>query len=528
MKILIIGSGNVGKALAKKLRDGGHTVVGTTTTPSKVELLVPNYMDEAVVLLGSETDKVIAAAKGCDAIVASIAPDFKKATNRENREGAYNDVLVKSCASAKAACPRVIFCSSFSVYGDGGDGTEPIDESTPTANNDEPSSKYYQLAEKAVLSDPAGGCVLRYPDMYGAPGDYSFVERVKLAHQFMGGAVPFAATPPYYRIHYMDVVDSVMHALTAGLEGTFNVNDDTVVPDGNQVVMDELCEMAKVPKLKFKAEITMPERAISAAKLRGAGFACQHTTADIIKEEKELKRAADEELDKAINGDGASNKRFRLVYFDSKGRAELSRLVLAQSATPYDDVRLNFAQWGPFKAAGKAPFGQLPVLEVDGATVSQSMSIARFLARECGLMGKTAVEGARIEMVTDQVMDLRTKFGPIVFEKDEAAKAAKFEEFFTTRANVYSGKPEPGHLPTFLKTFEAFLAKEESGFLVGGAVSLADLALYDHLAGVLAAAKEIGKEGVLTEAPAVAALVARVAALPRIAAWLAARPKTQY
>ena len=305
---------------------------------------MPNpHRDNAHVLLGSETEKVAAAAKGCDAIIASIAPDFKKATNRENREQAYEDVLVKSCASAKAACPRVIFCSSFSVYGDGGEGTEPISEATATANNEEPSSKYYQLAEKAVL-EGGKGCVLRYPDMYGAPGDYSFLERVKLAHQYMGGAVPFAATPPYYRIHYMDVVKSVVHALTTGLEGVFNVNDDTVVPDTNKAVMDELCEMAGVPMLRFKAEITMPERAISATKLREAGFACTHTTADIVKEEKELKQAADAELDKAINGDGASSKRFRLVYFDARGRAELSRLVLALTGTPYDDVRLSFAQ----------------------------------------------------------------------------------------------------------------------------------------------------------------------------------------
>ena len=55
-----------------------------------------------------------------------------------------------------------------------------------------------------------------------------------------------------------------------------------------------------------------------------------------------------------------------LVYFDARGRAELSRLILAQSATPYDDVRLSFAQWGPYKMSGKAPFGELSLCVVTG------------------------------------------------------------------------------------------------------------------------------------------------------------------
>ena len=70
-------------------------------------------------------------------------------------------------------------------------------------------------------------------------------------------------------------------------------------------------------------------------------------------------------------------------------------------------------------------------------------------------------------MRCSQAADLRSKFGPIGFEKDEAVKAAKYEEFFTTRANVYSGKPEPGHLPTALKQFEGFLTAAGSDFYVG-------------------------------------------------------------
>ena len=49
-------------------------------------------------------------------------------------------------------------------------------------------------------------------------------------------------------------------------------------------------------------------------------------------------------------------------------------------------------------------FGQVPVLEVDGKTIAQSMSIARFLARRYNLAGKNELEEAEADMMVG-VMD---------------------------------------------------------------------------------------------------------------------------
>jgi glutathione S-transferase len=32
---------------------------------------------------------------------------------------------------------------------------------------------------------------------------------------------------------------------------------------------------------------------------------------------------------------------YKIVYFDGRGRAELSRLILAASGTPFEDVRVK-------------------------------------------------------------------------------------------------------------------------------------------------------------------------------------------
>lgn len=53
------------------------------------------------------------------------------------------------------------------------------------------------------------------------------------------------------------------------------------------------------------------------------------------------------------------------------------------------------------------PLGQMPVLEVDGKQMHQSMSICRYLAKKVGLDGKTDYENYEIDSVADTVNDLR-------------------------------------------------------------------------------------------------------------------------
>ncbi|MGK0499283.1 MAG: nucleoside-diphosphate-sugar epimerase [Oceanicoccus sp.] len=274
MKILIIGSGHVGKALAKRLREKGHTVTSTTTTQEKVANL-KKYADEVVVLTGAETDKVIAAAADCDAIVVTVAPNVKNTRTVEERHFHYHETLVKSCTSAAAACDNIVFCSSTSVYGDGGDGDGPITEQTPTANHDEPSSKYYQQAEQEILGN-AGGCVLRCPDMYGAPGDIDFPQRVKMAHDYFGGKAIFNGDSPLYCIHFEDVVEVVYHALTKPLSGIYNVCDNDITPYNVKQIFDAICDEKDWDRLEYLDQIKIPNRKISSQKLYDSGYKVYH------------------------------------------------------------------------------------------------------------------------------------------------------------------------------------------------------------------------------------------------------------
>lgn len=61
------------------------------------------------------------------------------------------------------------------------------------------------------------------------------------------------------------------------------------------------------------------------------------------------------------------------------------------------------------------PFGILPCLEVDGVRVNQTQSIARFLARQAGLMGQDCWEDMLIDIAVETVNDFRLSKFSLIF-----------------------------------------------------------------------------------------------------------------
>ena len=59
-----------------------------------------------------------------------------------------------------------------------------------------------------------------------------------------------------------------------------------------------------------------------------------------------------------------------------------------------------------FSPSSGLPFGQLPLLEFDGAQIAQSMTIARFLAKKGGLAGRNELEQAQADMMVDNTIDI--------------------------------------------------------------------------------------------------------------------------
>ena len=94
---------------------------------------------------------------------------------------------------------------------------------------------------------------------------------------------------------------------------------------------------------------------------------------------------------------------YKLTYFDARGRGEGIRYIFAQAGVKYEDNRIKREDWPKLKET--TPFGQLPILEVDGKVLSGSGSICRLLAEKFGLAGLNEFENAELDSIADFIND---------------------------------------------------------------------------------------------------------------------------
>ncbi|XP_070545487.1 S-crystallin 4-like [Ptychodera flava] len=207
---------------------------------------------------------------------------------------------------------------------------------------------------------------------------------------------------------------------------------------------------------------------------------------------------------------------YKLKYFHERGRAEPCRLLFAVAGVEYEDIRFNEEQWQSENepASEKYPFRQMPVLEVDGQVIAQSRAIARYLANEFGLAGKTNLDKARVDMVIDAIEDIIERFVEMWFGNDEAKKAEAKEKCLTkTTPMIFSG-------------LEKMLISNKGGdgFFVGDSLTWADLAFIVHTDYHVDQLKEAAT---LSAFPKLTALRERVLEQPKVKKWIEARPKTE-
>jgi len=203
--------------------------------------------------------------------------------------------------------------------------------------------------------------------------------------------------------------------------------------------------------------------------------------------------------------------RIRLTYFNGRGRGEISRILMAEADINYEDQRLSFEDWEKMKS--KTPWGQLPVLDVDGVMLAQSSAIERYLARLGKLDGASAWESGLVDSVCEALKDTMDPLAALFGVKDEAEKKAKTEAYFKD------------HFPKWAATLEKVLSSNNggNGYFVGSDITLADIHAYVALSTTRGRSPSC-----LVTSPKLTALLARVEARPRIAAWIARRPPTQF
>ena len=218
---------------------------------------------------------------------------------------------------------------------------------------------------------------------------------------------------------------------------------------------------------------------------------------------------------------------YELHYWPTiPGRGEFVRLALEAAGAPYIDVARGKAAQGQGlpamlnhlqdRHAVHPPFA--PPFLVDGAVViGQTAAILHYLAPTLKLVPRNEALRAWTQQVQLTIADMVTEAhdthhpisSELVYEDQQPEALRRSKAFCRSR------------LPKYMHWFEHIVVHNPAGprWLVGGKLSYADLSLFQLVEG-LRYAFPVAAGKVLAGTPMVLDLCGRVAALPKLAAYL--------
>jgi glutathione S-transferase len=207
---------------------------------------------------------------------------------------------------------------------------------------------------------------------------------------------------------------------------------------------------------------------------------------------------------------------YRLYYWPGiPGRGELVRLALEEAGAAYVDVARTpggMAAMTRLLARGpQRPFAP-PFLQVGRRLIGQTANILLYLggrhrlapADEAGRLWAHQLQLTLADLIVE-AHDVHHPIGAALYYEDQQPESKRRAESF-----------RKARLPKFLGYFESLLRGRK--YLCGARVSYVDLSMFQVMAGLRYAFPRAMKR---QRTPALDALCVRVAARPRIAAYLA-------
>ncbi|KAG7401930.1 hypothetical protein PHYBOEH_009510 [Phytophthora boehmeriae] len=199
--------------------------------------------------------------------------------------------------------------------------------------------------------------------------------------------------------------------------------------------------------------------------------------------------------------------KLKLTYFPVPGRAEPIRLALFISGIDFEDERVSFDEVGDLLP--NMPFNTLPVLEVDGEVISQSMAILRYVGGLSGLYPTTNVLSAhRVDEIFSLIDEMFNfpDWRAATREQDPGKQMERREAL------------AKGVIPKTLDFVEKRLADFNGKYAVGADLTVADLAVY-----ALVLTLTSGRPGIPTTIadpyPNVQRIYKQVKAHPKVVEW---------
>jgi glutathione S-transferase len=203
--------------------------------------------------------------------------------------------------------------------------------------------------------------------------------------------------------------------------------------------------------------------------------------------------------------------KLKLTYFDMHGgRGEPVRLALAVGGIAFEDHRFAYSQFAEIRKT--VPFGQVPVLEVDGVQVTQCDAMLRYAGKLAGLYPTDALQALFCDEVMYVVEEASVKLGPTFRMTGEEQKAARL-------ALVN------GSMPVYLRWLEKQLLAHGGEYFADKRLTVADLKVFVDIRGLNSGRLDhVPTDLVEQVAPALNAHMKRIAELPAVQAYYAKFP----
>lgn len=197
-----------------------------------------------------------------------------------------------------------------------------------------------------------------------------------------------------------------------------------------------------------------------------------------------------------------------LYYFAGRGLADQIRWMLAATNVTFTQKTVSDRAKLLKMTERQLPFGQIPLLQIDGLEIVQSQAAVRYLAKRANLIGINSEEEVKCDMVAEAVRDL------LMLVVGSPFKRAKSVE--EKNAHIKLMKEKWAFVGA---RFEAILITNNKENMVGKGLTYADI-LVAHITTWMV--EECGPD-VVDRMPHLVNLQNKVISLPGVSAFIKSR-----
>ncbi len=158
-----------------------------------------------------------------------------------------------------------------------------------------------------------------------------------------------------------------------------------------------------------------------------------------------------------------------IIYFNSPGLAESSRLCLELSGISWKDTTINNDEYIKLKNDNILPYGLLPILKTSQGTIAESAALLRYTGALAGLEPENLFMRAKVDEILEIMRGWWESFTPTFYIED-------IEKKIISRRNLFE---EGGKLDLGMKLLSSLYENSDTGWLANTEfMSIADIKMF--------------------------------------------------